>query len=270
MSTQQRDPIFESLDRLAGIADADLVGDRMPHIQRRVRVARRRRTAGIVVAAAVLAVGGLGIWHALPSERAAGPVSHPDPTTPTEAVETSPVDDFTTADRLRADLDGDGTDDLVQVLVPKDVQAEHQLLRVTWGTGETTDAALPSTMTAGLVDPVDLDADGDLELVVLAGGGETSETSVFLAGVDAVQQVKTVDAAGHDLPLRSLGDSTAWQTYVGPAGISSYRLVDPTATHFPAPVQVREWSLVGDTLTQSPETVSRCVTFQPATVISTC
>ncbi len=66
MSTREHDPLFEALDRLAGIADGDPVGDRMPDITRRVRTARRRKGAGLVAAATVLAVGGVGVWQALP------------------------------------------------------------------------------------------------------------------------------------------------------------------------------------------------------------
>lgn len=389
MNTQQRDPIFESLDRLAGMADTDLVADRMPDIQRRVRVARQRRGAGLVAAAAVLAVGGAGVWQALPSQRTAPPVTNPGTTpwqeitvnaepegtdhvqpagtdqvrisftvtgessayadkgtgdpvdyagpqstnvlvdgkvvaasergaiscepggeltpytlkfhiddplvvpvsTPGEhtivvkapycadgdliesthtVVVTTQADGFATADQLNADIDGDGTDDVVALLVPKDVHGGNQLLRVTWGTGETNTATLPNTMEARLHDPVDLDSDGDLELIVEAGGGDMAEGSVFLADANNLEQVKSVDAAGNELPLRSDTDPAAWQTYFGADAIYSYRLTDPAATQFPAPVEVRKWSLSGNTLIQSEKSVSQCVSFQPTTTLGPC
>ena len=74
MNANKHDPIFDSLDRLAGMADDDVVGDRMPEIQRRVRMARRRRVAGAGVAAVTLVAVGFGIWKGLPAER-----STPDP-----------------------------------------------------------------------------------------------------------------------------------------------------------------------------------------------
>ena len=61
MSTDDHDPLFESLDRLAGLADHDATGDRMPDIRRRVRVARRRRVAAVGVAAAAVLAAGVGL-----------------------------------------------------------------------------------------------------------------------------------------------------------------------------------------------------------------
>ncbi len=379
MSTQERDPVFESLDRLAGMADADLVGDRMPGIQRRVRVARRRRRAGLVAAAAVVAVGGAGVWQALPSGQTPPTVTRPAPAPwqridldarpqgadhvrisfsvtgestayadmntgdPTDyagprstevvvdgaavtgsdggAISCEPGGDltpytmrfhadeplvvpvspgqhtivvkapycaegelvrstqrvvvsttaggFTTFDQRKDDLDGDGTDEVLRLLVPKG-DGEDQLLEVTWGTGETTTATVPNTMETYLRDPVDLDGDGDLELVLEGGGGDMAEGMVFLADTDHLERVKTVDADGKQLPLRSYADPTTWQTYLGADGIYSYRLTDPAATQFPAPVEVREWSLAGDTLTRSPTSVTRCVSFQPTTELGPC
>lgn len=381
MNTWKQDPIFESLDRLAGMADDDLVGDRMPDIQRRVRVARQRKGAGLVAAAAVLAVGAVGVSHALPSERTAPPVTTPR-TTPWQEITVNaqpqgadqvrisftvtgrstaytdqgtgePIDyagprstavlvdgkvvsgsdrgaiwcepdgaltpytmefhidkplvvpvssagehtivvkapycadgdlvestdmvvvtteagGFTTFDKLEADIDGDGTDDVVRLLVPKDVNGEDQLLQVTWGTGETTTAALPNTMETNLLDPVDLDSDGDLEVILLGGGGDMAVGSVFMADRGTLERVKTVDTEGNELSLRSDSDPAAWQTYFGADGVFSYRLTDPAATRFPAPVEVREWSLAGNTLTQSGESVAWCVSFRPTTTLGPC
>jgi len=66
MSADERDPIFDSLDRLAGLADSSTGRDRMPDIQRRVRQSRRRRHASVGVAAALLVVAGVGVWQARP------------------------------------------------------------------------------------------------------------------------------------------------------------------------------------------------------------
>ncbi len=61
MNAENRDPIFESLDQLAGLADRDIAGDRMPDIRRRVRTNRRRRVAAVGVAAAAIVAAGVGI-----------------------------------------------------------------------------------------------------------------------------------------------------------------------------------------------------------------
>ncbi len=379
MNTQQRDPLFESLDRLAGLADNDVVGDRMPEIRQRVRVARRRRVAVVAAAAAVLAVVGVGVWKATPAQRTDPPIVTQDeprqeiainaeargstirisftvsgqstaytdpetgepleyagpestevsvdgasgsgegatplscepggkltsysldyhvsdpvvvrvspgehtvvvkapycsdgkvvPSTETMTVTTGTAG-MTTTERSRADLDGDGTAEVLKLKTPRDPTAENQVLEVTWGTGETSVADLSNTMTYGLVDPVDLDGDGDLEVIVYGGGGETALYWVYQADTDGLHQVDTVDSDGSDLPLSSAGgDPTGWQVYAGPEGIRTYRLQDPTTTDFPAPVDVRDWSLVANTLTRSPTTGTACVTFQPVLILGPC
>lgn len=74
MSAGERDPIFDTLDRLAGLADAGPSGDRMPDIRRRVQLARRRRTAAL--GAAVVALVVVGVWQLLPG-RGATPLPAP-------------------------------------------------------------------------------------------------------------------------------------------------------------------------------------------------
>jgi len=93
---------------------------------------------------------------------------------------------------------------------------------------------------------------------------------VFLADTAALERVTTVDAAGNDLALQTDADPAAWQTYLGTEGIYSYQLIDPNDTQQPAPVQVRGWSLAGNTLTQSATSTSQCVTFQPTFVLGPC
>ncbi len=97
-----------------------------------------------------------------------------------------------------------------------------------------------------------------------------AEGWVFLADRDTLEQVKTVDAAGNELSLHSDTDPTAWQTYFGADAIYSYRLTDPAATRFPAPVEVRKWSLAGNTLIQSEKSVTQCISFQPTTTLGPC
>ncbi|MEZ5091189.1 hypothetical protein [Nocardioides sp.] len=77
MSGADRDPIFEGLDRLAGLADREVAGDRMPDIRRRVRVARQRRVAAIGVAAVAAVAVGLGVWRVLPVDDKPQPAPQP-------------------------------------------------------------------------------------------------------------------------------------------------------------------------------------------------
>jgi hypothetical protein len=271
MNSEERDPIFASLDRLAGLADTDVRGDRMADIHRRVRVTRQRKGLGVVVAAALLSVVGVSAWQQLPSERSTPPITTPTtPTTPTTVTTAAPTvttpaptvttpAGFSIADQLKTDLDGDGTDDVVRIRVPDDV-AGNQELQVAWGTGETASTELPNTMERTNLDPVDLDGDGDRELILLGGGGETAIYTVFLADTNSVEQVKTVDASGDELVLSSPAeDLTAWHVSSGTDGIVSYQLINPTSGATPAPVRVRAWTLSGNTLTQSADSISECL-----------
>jgi hypothetical protein len=369
MNTQERDPIFASLDRLAGLADTDVVADRMPAIQRRVRVARQRKAAGLAAAAVVLAVGGAAVWQGLPSERSEPPpVTDPTPwqdiainaeprgadhvrisytvtgesSTYSDSQTGEPIDyagprntdvlvdgkvvsgsdggdiscepggvmtpytmefgvdkplvvpvhgvgehtievkapycadgtvvensqrvvvttvatGFTLGDQLTTDLDGDGIDEVIRIRVPNDVDGDQEL-QVVWGTSAVSATSLANSMEHSIFDPVDLDGDGDRELIIHGGGGETSLYSVFLADTDNLEQVRTVDSSGKELLLSSPGeDLFAWHVSAGPDGIISYKLIDPESAAPPAPVRVREWTLSGNTLTQAAGSVSECV-----------
>lgn len=392
MSTRERDPIFEALDRLAGIADGDPVGDRMPDIRRRAGMARRRRVAGLVAAAVVLTVGGVGVQQALSEESATPPVVTTPDATPAQRIEldvrprgsdelsigfvvsgrsTPYVDPATgdplgyagpasaevlvdgqvavlepaaallrsgvpparvgeacepaadivdyrlefhvdeplvvpvtspgehtvvvnapycadgelvestetvvvrtgaalqTAERLRVDLDGDGADEVVELLWPGDVDGTgNQVLRVRWGTGETTEASLPNEMESDLPDPVDLDGDGDLELIVGAGGGDMAVYRVFLAEPDSLAEARVVAGGGRG--LHSDTDTSAWQTHLGADGFSDYRFADPDVQKLPAEVEVLSWTLAGDTLTLAERSTARCAMLQPDFTFGPC
>ncbi len=375
------DPIFESLDRLAGVADTEPVGDRMPDIKRRVRVARRRKGAGLAVAAALIAVAGVGVSQGLPTTRTAPPPANPGDTTwqeitiaaeekpagaleisysvsgrssrytdsttgepseyagplstkvlvdgrvvssseqqglsceqgggsaryskefhlseplrvpvPTEGDHTIVViapycadgemvdstqtlvvqssgGGFTTFDRKQADLDADGAVDVIKIRVPVDTSAESQLLQVDWGNGDVATTTLPNLMETSLLDPIDLDGDGDLELITQGGGGETSVTKVFQADRSSLDEVETVDAADTGASLATSAEPTTWQVHVTADGIYSYRLTDPTTLDFPAPVVLRQWILDGNTLTLPEQSETQCVSFQPVFELGPC
>lgn len=68
MNTESPDPIFRGLDELAGIADNDNIGDRMPGIARKARIVRNRKRGAIAVASvAFVAAGVVGAAQVLPS-----------------------------------------------------------------------------------------------------------------------------------------------------------------------------------------------------------
>lgn len=105
MNAAERDPLASSLDRLAGLADAGPTGDRMPDIQRRVRVARRRRHAAIGVAAAVLVIAGMGIWQTAPLTRTTPPTPPHDDYSQQVHIDATPV----SGDRMRLSITVEGT-----------------------------------------------------------------------------------------------------------------------------------------------------------------
>ncbi len=376
MSASERE-VLEALDRLAGIADTDPVGDRMPDIRRRVRVARRRKAAGVVAATALAVVGGLGVWQALPvadsepdvvdngaagqrieitaepvgdqlqisatisgtssvytdeetgepsdyagpqsieitveggqvaysnrqgldcrpteerssytvTEPADGPIGVPlagaaltmvqvsapycDDGELVRSTQTLPVRipgvPLPVTSRERVDLDADGARETV--LMRTDEYSSVSELTVEWGSGETTTQYLTEPPQATLLDPVDLDDDGDLELLVAGGGGEYYEVVVFQVDPSAITAVRAESASGASRRLLSGADPSVWRVNADARGIVSYKLVDPEATSFPAEVRVRQWTLQGDTLVEGAEETTACVTFQPRFVLGPC
>ncbi len=377
MNTQHRDPLFESLDRLAGLADDDTRGERMPDIHRRVRQTRRRRAAGIAVAAAVAVAGGVGIWQALPTEQKpevvtprafqeialqvddhgdgnvaisftvsgtsttytdvqsgevtdyAGPRStevlidgesvtgsdggdiecteagtlksysetffgkrpyiayaglgqHTIEVRAPYCDEGSLVDDSTqlvvttiavprTTETLEADVDGDGTDDVISFVeqLRDDGNAAYSI-ELQLGTGGAVTPFTPLPAESKLQQPIDLDGDGDLEIIVSFSGGEAFWAEVYTLVDGTLMPLEIRDASGGDRLAGDGVEPTDWQLAFLADGIYSWRYADPAATDRPASVEVRTWTLEGDTLTQSTQPVPGCVDAQFALSLGAC
>lgn len=376
MSTEKRDPIFDSLDRLAGLADQDIVGDRMGDIRRRVRVARQRKVAGGVVAAAVVVAAGLGA-----SQLLSGGPSTIDPAPPVPSgieqrvtIDATPaysdliqirvgvegtssaftdaatgaaapagplniqvvvdgvvvqeskaadvtcepggevstysvgfpareksfvpadvdgpgehvvevrapycadgelVDEVTTqtvvtsvgepvvADELTSDIDGDGSDDTVQVVTPAPGEQGDTELVVTLADGTMVSRTLADTSEWTLDDPQDLDGDGTQELVLLGGGGESALFEVYQLDGSGLAAVPTLNESGSDEPLAFSLSETGPQNVseiieLTDSGFVSYRYQDANPTR-PAPVEVRRWVLTDGTLTLQDANEPGCV-----------
>jgi hypothetical protein len=85
MTNETRDPIFQSLDDLAGLADHSSPTDRMSGITRRARTNRHRKVGAGVAGLAVLAAGTVGVLQLLPgddSSSAPGIATEGPPTPP--------------------------------------------------------------------------------------------------------------------------------------------------------------------------------------------
>lgn len=376
MSTH-RDPLFESLDRLAGLADDDTRGERMPDIHRRVRQTRRRRATGAAVAAAVLAVGGVGIWQALPTDhkteivtphatqeialqaedRGDGTVAvtftvigrsttytdvetgevtgYAGPRTTevlvdgksvtgsdggdiecTEAGtlksyemsffgkrpylahvglgrhtvevrapycdEGNLVDDSTqvvvtavsvprATETLEADVDGDGTDDvIVFVEQPMDDGTSGYSIDLHTATGGAATPVMPLPAESKLQTPIDLDGDGDLEIIVSFSGGEAYWAEVYTLRGGTLVQLETRDAFGGDTLSGAGVEPTDWHLTFLPDGIYSWRFADPADTARPASVEVRSWTLDGRTLSESDQSTQGCVDTEFALTLGAC
>jgi len=83
MNTEARDPIFRGLDELAGLADGDLVTDRMSGISRKARTNRIRTQVATAATLAVVAAGAVGVLQLMPSDTKE-PQPAPSPTTPAD------------------------------------------------------------------------------------------------------------------------------------------------------------------------------------------
>ncbi|MEZ5094715.1 MAG: hypothetical protein R2731_00390 [Nocardioides sp.] len=212
-----KDPIFDALDRLAGVADTDPVGDRMPAITRRARVHRQRAAALTAAgAAAALAVGYAAITSLGPAGRASDPgyaTSSPSPTTaptsdpsaptlpPPESARPSddvgtpegsngPADNYRAVESVRADVDGDGSAERLQVMLPKaeaaaydpreSVTSDHISLVVWQNQGADFVAGMSGSVPTFAGTP-DLDGDGAAEVVLAFSGGDGFSMQVWTA-----------------------------------------------------------------------------------------
>jgi len=269
----QHDPILEALDRLATVADTDPVGDRMPAIRRRVQVTRRRNTALAVSGVAAVVALGIGLDSLIQGpERGIDPAPSPtgtpsSPTSPTESepsgTETVTLPPTQVQERVRADLDGDGTADQVELWVPEgSVQGDP-----TAGAWlATTVAGVEAVVPVGDLDsyyslgqPTDLDGNGTDELFVdESQGGDGASTAVYVWTGDSLVMAEPDPAApkaiAADGRLTSSAEFSGFSLQDG--GLWSWRLREyaggPEATTW-------KWELDGTTLTAVKQPGTQCV-----------
>jgi hypothetical protein len=255
MNTKNTDPIFEALDRLAGVVDTKPVGDPMPGITRRARANRRRATAfaagGVT---AVVATGlGLAVVVDLP-DSAQSPGFTGTPSTPPTSASSTPTSSpreqaLAEYDRARADVDGDGAADTIQVLVPEaDANEGHDVsmvskdvrLQVELAAGATIELPFGETLAPTISGTPDLDRDGTAEVVLSFSGGDVAWLEVFTW--DGATVVQAEPATGSPADLVDDGG-----LYSAPE-VASAALVDGVLMSWvgtgdmSAPYQVRVWT----------------------------
>ena len=173
---------------------------------------------------------------------------------------------------LDADVDGDGTDDVISVVEqPMDDGSPGLLDRAADGDGRGGHAGHGAgRREQARRQPIDLDGDGDLEIIVSFSGGEAFWAEVYTWEDGTLVSIKIRDAAGGDRLAGDGVEPTDWQLAFLPDGIYSWRYADPAATDRPAIVEVRTWTLEGRTLTQSTQSVPGCVDAEFALSLRRC
>lgn len=160
--------------------------------------------------------------------------------------------------RETGDIDGDGLLDVVRLLASDGSSAPDQI-EISWGTEGSELHALTGGGEGALLPLADIDGDGDLEIVVNAGGGEASWYDVFTFDGTDVVQVHAAEAGDEISSINAYETPDGTTTYDD--GFVEYRFVDPAATA-PTAVELHEWTLDGTTLTRSEQSTSGCWTFQ--------
>ena len=181
----------------------------------------------------------------------------------TARVDVTTTDNLAVVDQAHADVDGDGTSDTIKILAAADgAGIPTPQVTVDWGSGGTADVDLTRGGGQWSLDlPTDLDGDGDLEILVQSGGGDTGVTHVVTLADGHLALVDIIGADGK--PAELISDPylpfDEWQTYVDleRGAIYSYRFRSPDALP-PVTVDVRTWELNGSTLTQSDQNVDGC------------
>lgn len=222
------------------------------------------RLAGVGLSVAALAVAGTAVWQSQQG---------PDQATSVDDVVTvaaAPQDAGSEKRRAKVhskkvheaalapvelgsqsgDIDGDGRTDVVRLMATDGSSAPDQI-EIFWGTEGSETHALTGGGEGEMYPFRDLDGDGDLEIVVGAGGGESGWFDVFtFTGTDVVQ-AKVAGAPASEVSSLNLYQSPDWLTTYAD-GFVEYRFVDEADTTVPAAVEVRDWVLDGTTFTQSP------------------
>ena len=224
--------------------------------------------AGLGLVVAALTVGGTAAWHGrtgqAPGPVAPAPVEAANPATRDDPAQDRAQDRPPDADpvptelaRVSGDIDGDGRTDVVQLMSEATPGVPDQIT-ISWGTEGIERHALTGGGEGDLLPLRDLDGDGDLEVVVSAGGGEASWYDVFtFTGTDVVK-VGTDGATGAGVPSLSGFQNEGWSTTYLADGFVEYRFADPGSMRAPAPIELRDWVLDGTALAASSQVTQGC------------
>lgn len=290
--TSTKDPIFDALDRLAGVADADPVGDRMPAIARRAKTNRQRTVALTTVAVAAVAAVGYGAvsrldlvgraedpGYATSPSRAVDATpstpepSNPEPSTPAQDPSSSSsaqAGSYTAVENVRADVDGDGTRERVSVMLPEAEAAAYDPTElvssdnaqlVLWRDGPAFVAGMSGVVPTFDGTP-DLNGDGAAEVVLGFSSGDSYSVRVYTWVAD--QGLVEVTVVRGEAPKELVSDSslvsfefdgTAVGTGIDGNELVSWMTTQPGSTQFDSWV----WRLDGGVLTATPDG-TRCAT----------
>jgi hypothetical protein len=135
-------------------------------------------------AAALVVAGSIALARTVNDSAGPGPTGQPSttpthPTEPSDSTQTPPSsgipDGMIVVDHQRADLDGDGRVDQVRVAVnTRDYDEKGGMVEATLAAGGTSTAPLPPGYTPRLLAPLDLNGDGQEQVLLsyTAGGDE--------------------------------------------------------------------------------------------------
>ncbi|WP_166346670.1 hypothetical protein [Phytoactinopolyspora limicola] len=275
------DPIGDALDRLARVADTKPTGDPMPGIRRKAR-ANRRRANALVVAGVAAVAAGIGTWAVVdfsgdtnaPGYANDAPTTGPTPapSTPTPPPTSPPPTEppLVEFDRASGDVDGDGVEDVIRVMVPPAdadqaresiVTSEDVRLRVDLASGSTAEFEFGEALVPVIVGAPDLNGNGNADMVLSFRGGAVAWEKVFIWVDDTlVQAIPLADSVEHLVDDDGLYTA---QEEVS-SGLVDERLISwvPTGdADAPYEVRVWTWELVGLVLLATEAAEPQC--FRP-------
>lgn len=153
---------------------------------------------------------------------------------------------FRVVDTVRADLNGDGAADRVQLMVRRAVEgvADAKLEVVLVGEPSTSSSYLPGGWTSAvLLPPVDLNGDGREQVLLTRESGDATELMVFGWDADGGRP-SVLWTTGGAPPLAAGWDARYRRTgyYLDAEGLHSWRTVEPMDPVGSTRVDVEEWS----------------------------
>lgn len=218
-------------------------------------------TAAVVAAPFVLE----GSDGRSPEHGPAGPPSgvvseptDPEPTEPSEPESPAVPADVIVMDRERADVDGDGRQDRVRLLLdsPNSDEPGDGFVEVTLAAGATSVAEMPFGYPGPLKPPFDINGDGREQVMLSHTQGGDSAALLVYSWYDG-ELVLTRTTGNAPLALELDGEGTVVHYYTDDRGLISWIRRDPVggSTYN---VQEWSWSVDGDRLVPTPAR-TRCV-----------